>query len=88
MLTKLARVYRLRGTAVKALQGLLVLEFFHRMIGTDPQKRIAKLQRQLDDIELEAKHIRRKIVKLERSAAENDATDAAAAETSETASQS
>jgi voltage-gated potassium channel len=71
MLTKLARVYRLRGTAVKALQGLLVLELFHRVGGTNPQRRIDKLQRQLNDIELEAEQIRRKIVKLERTVAEN-----------------
>ena len=88
MLTKLARVYRLRGTAVKALQGLLVLDFFHRVIATDPEKRILKLQRQLDDIELEAKQIRRKIVKLERTAAENSAAENRAAENPEATSQS
>ncbi len=71
MLTKLARVYRLRGTAVKALKGLLVLEFFHRVAGTNPQRRIEKLRRQLDDVELEAKQIRREIVKLERMVTEN-----------------
>jgi len=66
MLTKFARVYRLRGTAVKMLQAMMLLEFFHRLVRTDPERRIAKLQQQLDDIELEAKEIRRKIVKLER----------------------
>lgn len=66
MLTKLARVYRLRGTAVKVLRALMVLEVLQRFVGGDPERQIARLQKQLDDVELEAKQIRRKIVKLER----------------------
>jgi len=75
MLTKLARVYRLRGTAVKVFNGLLVLEFFHRALGGDPERRIARLQEQLADVELQAKELRRKIVKLERDCAAADDED-------------
>ncbi len=66
MLTKLARVYRLRGTAVKVLRALMVLEVLQRIVGDDPERQVEKLQKQLDEVELEAKQIRRKIVKLER----------------------
>jgi voltage-gated potassium channel len=65
-LTKMARVYRLRGTAVKALRALIVLEFFHRFISNDVDRKIEKLQAQLADVESEAKEIRRKIARLER----------------------
>jgi len=67
MLTKFARVYRLRGTAVKMLQALMLLDFYHRLVSSDPERRIERLHRQLEDVELEAKEIRRKIMKLERS---------------------
>ncbi len=65
-LTKMARVYRLRGTAVKALRALILLEFFHRFISNDVDRKIEKLKAQLADVESEAKEIRRKIARLER----------------------
>lgn len=64
--TKIARVYRLRGTAVKALRGLIVLEFFHRILRTDVDRSIAKLKLQLVDLEEQARGVRRKISQLER----------------------
>jgi len=67
MLTKLARVYRLRGTAIKAFRALVLLELFQRFWGGDAERRIEKLQRRLAEVESEAKSIRRKIAKLERS---------------------
>ncbi len=65
-LTKFARVYRLRGTAVKALRALLLLEIVHRFLVRDVDRAIDKLHRQLGDVEAEAKEIRRKIARLER----------------------
>lgn len=65
-LTKLGRMYRLRGTAVKALRALILLEFFHRFISTNIDRKIEKLQTQLSELESEAKEIRRKISRLER----------------------
>ncbi len=71
-LTKLARVYRLRGTAVKALRALVLLDLFQRFINTDTDRSIAKLQTRLDELEDEAKQIRRQIVKLRREKAEQE----------------
>jgi voltage-gated potassium channel len=65
-LTKVARVYRLRGTAVKALRALVLLDFIQRLMTSDLDRSIEKLQRQLDDVDAEAKEIRRKIARLER----------------------
>lgn len=75
MLTRFARVYRLRGTAIKALRALILLEFFHRIAGNNLDRRIVKLQRQLEDVEAEAKEIRRKISKLERQKSERVESD-------------
>jgi hypothetical protein len=66
ILTKFARVYRLRGTALKVLRALILLELIQRVSGGDTDRKIAKLQHQLQDVESEAKRIRRKISKLKR----------------------
>jgi voltage-gated potassium channel len=71
-LTKTARVYRLRGTAVKALRALILLEFFQRVTGGNVDRSIEKLQRQLQEVEAEAKEIRRKIASLERNRREQE----------------
>ncbi len=63
-LTKLARMYRLRGTAVKAIQALVLLDVSQRLLSNDPQRSIEKLQTRLDELEDEAKQVRRKIMKL------------------------
>ena len=65
-LTKIARVYRLRGTAVKVFRALILLEFFQRVFKVDVQHSIDKLQRQLKDVEQQARTIRRKIKRLEK----------------------
>ncbi|MFK8114561.1 MAG: potassium channel protein [Rubripirellula sp.] len=66
MLTKFARVYRLRGTAIKAFRALILLDLLHRFVGGNVEGKIDKLNRRLEDVEAEAKEIRRKIKKLER----------------------
>ena len=65
---KMARVYRLRATAVRALRAMIILEFFQRMMGSDPEQRIRKLEQQLEDVESEAKELRRRIARLRREA--------------------
>ncbi|MGI9473120.1 MAG: hypothetical protein ACR2NZ_16380, partial [Rubripirellula sp.] len=72
--TKMARVYRLRGTAVKALRGLILLEFFHRILRTDVSRSIDKLQIQLGEVEEQARGIRRKIARLEKRREADEAT--------------
>lgn len=80
-LSKLARVYRLRGTAVKALRALVLLDVFYRVLGIDVSRRIMKLERKLEDVESEAKEIRRQISKLQRQRdAEHDSVDQPAAD--------
>lgn len=66
MLTKFARVYRLRGTAIKALRAFILLELLQRIFGGDVDKKIEKLKLQLEEVEAEAKEIRRHISRLER----------------------
>mgnify|MGYP003662912674 CR=1 FL=1 len=65
-LSQIARVYRLRATAMKMMRALVVIEFFRRALKLSPERSIAKLKRQLADVESEAKQLRRKIARLER----------------------
>lgn len=65
-LTKMVRMYRLRGTAVKAIQALILLDFFQRLFGGNPERTITKLKIRLEEVEREAKDLRRKIIKLQR----------------------
>ncbi|WP_417739345.1 potassium channel protein [Rosistilla oblonga] len=83
-LNQIVRTYRLRGTAMRALRALILLDLFQRLTLRAPEKTIAKLQLQLEELETEAKQIRRKIGRLERtirkqeaeaSAAESEAAD-------------
>ncbi|MEZ6087028.1 MAG: bZIP transcription factor [Pirellulaceae bacterium] len=74
-LNQIARTYRLRGTAMRALRALILLDLFQRLARRSPQKQIAKLQIQLDELESEAKQLRRKIARLQREV-ERDAQQA------------
>jgi hypothetical protein len=76
-ITKMVRVYRLRGTAVKAVQALILLDFFQRLFGGNPERTITKLQARLEEVEQEAKMLRRKISKLEKVKAQQEAQLAA-----------
>ena len=60
-ISKMARVYRLRATAVRALRALILLEFFQRVANRDTAVRIDRMERQLEDVELQAKILRRRI---------------------------
>ena len=64
-MTRLGRVYRLRGTIIKAIQGLVLLDVFSRWIHRDPVKRIEKMKEQLAELETQARALRRKITRLE-----------------------
>ena len=67
-LNQLARMYRLRGTAMKALRALILFDLIERyLISRDPEKAIARLKVQLSDSEKEVRILRRKIARLERS---------------------
>ncbi|MEM8670998.1 MAG: potassium channel protein [Planctomycetota bacterium] len=73
---KLGRVYRLRGTSVKALRALLLLDSVERLLTRNPERVIDRLQIKLDDVEAEAKELRRRITKLRRQLEEENAEDA------------
>ncbi|QDS85982.1 hypothetical protein EC9_01400 [Rosistilla ulvae] len=65
-LNQVVRTYRLRGTAMRALRALILLDLFQRLTLQTPEKTVAKLQLQLEELEGEAKQLRRKIGRLER----------------------
>lgn len=65
-LSQIARVYRLRGTAMKMMRALVLLELVNRVWKISPDRSLTKLRRQLEEVENEAKLIRRKIARIER----------------------
>lgn len=65
-LTRMGRIYRLRGTALKAFRALILLEFFHRFMKIDLDRKIENLETQLADLESQAKEIRHQIARLKR----------------------
>lgn len=73
-LTKMARVYRLRGTAMKAFRALVVLEAFHRLTGSKPHRRLARLRSELREKQHEVARLQREIARIEASSAADAAT--------------
>lgn len=65
-LNQIVRTYRLRGTAMRALRALILLDLFQRLTLRNPEKTIAKLHLQLEELEKESKQIRRKIYRLQK----------------------
>lgn len=70
---KMARVYRLRGTTVKALRALFVLDSVERLLTSNTERAIDRLETRLTDVEAEAKLLRRRITKLRRKLEEESA---------------
>lgn len=65
-LSRLVRVYRLRGVAMRALRALLVLDLVHRLLRVTPEKRLAKLQADYEEKQLELELLRQEIEELRR----------------------
>ncbi|WP_146523166.1 potassium channel protein [Stieleria varia] len=65
-ITRLARVYQLRGTLFRALRALILLEFAHRVFKTSTERRVARLKTELAESEKHARFLRLKIARLER----------------------
>ncbi|TWU43414.1 hypothetical protein Q31b_24530 [Novipirellula aureliae] len=65
-LNQVARMYRLRGTAMRVARAMVLLDLIERMLHTSPEKSLIKLRRQHDELENQVKLIRRKIRRLER----------------------
>lgn len=73
--TKMLRVYRMRGTALKALRGLIVLDLFSRFLKPEPDQIVEQLQVELREAEARVRMIRRKLTKAQQAivAARSDA---------------
>lgn len=65
-IANLARVYRLRGTVLRAFRALVLLDVFARLLQRTPAKRLELLQQQLADTHAEARRIRMLISRTER----------------------
>lgn len=69
---KLARVYRLRGTSVKALRALFVLDSVERLLTNNTERAIERMQAKLEEVETQAKQLRRRLYKLRKKLAEEE----------------
>ena len=65
-LTKMSRLYRLRGLAMRGFRALLLLELINRMLGVPPEKQLRRLREQLREKEKEVAALRTVIVDLEK----------------------
>lgn len=64
--SRAARAYRLRGLSQRMFRGLLVLSLVRNLLEGDPAKRLAKLQEELRDRELDLEQLRAEIARVER----------------------
>ena len=64
--TKMLRVYRMRGTALKALRGLIVLDLFSRFFKADPDQLVEQVRAELREAEAKVRMIRRKLTKAQQ----------------------
>ena len=67
------------------MRALILLEFFQRIAGRDPAVRIDRMEKQLEDVELQAKILRRRIGFLRNVLREQEKAEALAANESEAA---
>jgi len=73
-LTKMGRVYRLRGLAMRVFRGVLLVELFRRVLWITPERRLRALREELREKELEADRLRREIAAVEAGIASRQAT--------------
>lgn len=76
-LSKLSRVYRTRGLAMRAFRGLLLLDSVQRLLHLNPEKRLAALRDKLEDHYHEIEQIRCEMRELEARIAAEELSDAA-----------
>jgi voltage-gated potassium channel len=72
--TKMLRVYRMRGTALRALRGLIVLDLFSRFFKPDAEEVVEQLQAELREAEARVRMIRRKLTKAHQSVVDSGVT--------------
>ena len=71
-LSKSARVFRLRGAAVRVKRGVLLLEVIDRLLRGKPQKQLAKLEEALQEKQSEVKDIEYQIRSLRSTLSEEE----------------
>lgn len=64
-LTRMGRVYRLRGLVVKAIRAMLLFEGIYLLFRISPERRVARLKETLAEKEQEVKALKRQIEVLE-----------------------
>lgn len=71
-LSKLARAYRLRGTAIKAFRVLVLFDLTDRLLSGSDEKRIARMEREVAELEKQSRLLRQRIAKLKTKAIETE----------------
>ena len=79
-LSKTARVYKLRGTVMRAWRALLVLEFVRRLTQGRPEKRLAKVSELIAQKERELADLRAEMTRLKAALAAEDSRTESQAE--------
>ncbi|QDU36281.1 hypothetical protein Mal4_05650 [Maioricimonas rarisocia] len=83
-LPRTARIFRLRGAAMRLWRALLLMEVIDRVLRSDPEQRLERLRSQLREKEQELDRLRAKVEELEADVlAESSALAAAAPNVSE-----
>ncbi|MDX1969344.1 MAG: hypothetical protein SFV23_19360 [Planctomycetaceae bacterium] len=75
-LGKTARMYKLRGVAMRTYRALLLVEAVRRLIHGSPERRLARLRQSLVDHEAHAQQLRAEIAELEAQVAASAPPDA------------
>ena len=70
-LSNLARAYRLRGTAIKAFRVLILFDLTERLFNLNKEKRLAKMQTQLRELEKQTRMLRHRMARLKRQIGED-----------------
>ena len=75
-LTKMGRIYRMRGLLAKTIRAFLVLELVHRIFKTSPEKRLEKLMAQVEDKQDELRELQQRVasVRAELESQQSDIT--------------
>ncbi|MCA9140434.1 MAG: hypothetical protein KDB00_26870 [Planctomycetales bacterium] len=71
-LSNLARAYRLRGTAIKALRVLILFDLTERILRVSDERRIEKMEKELADLEKHGRLLRQRIAKLKQKKMEDE----------------
>lgn len=74
-LSNLARAYRLRGTAIKALRVLILFDLTERILRVSDERRIEKMEKELTEMDKHARLLRQRIAKLKLKKIEDDLAD-------------